>query len=151
MNTVSNCWLLKRKKKQTFWVLHWVHVLCARCPLAWHWSWNFIHKVGNYEKFSWVLPIFFPRKGVWSKPWHFSIKHFFFLIPWDSQAFETIVQFSIKHYPSELFIKLQETANSGEQIFLMSPSPGGLFWSCPLLRLAADMPGACWLQCPVSS
>lgn len=43
------------------------------------------------------------------------------------------MQFLKKHYLSELFIKLQETANSGEQIFLMSLSPGGLFRCRPLL------------------
>ena len=58
------------------------------------------------------------------------------------------MQFLIKHYPSELFIKLQETANSGEQIFLMSSSPGGLFWCHPLFP-SADILGSLWLWLPI--
>ena len=86
-------------------------------------------------------------KGVRSKPSCSFIK-IFFLSPLESQAFEAIVQFLIKHYPSELFIKLQETANSGEQIFLMSSSPTGLFWCHPLFP-SADILGSPWLWLPI--
>ena len=73
-----------------------------------------------------------------------------FLSPSDSQAFDTIVQFLIKHYPSELFIKLQGTANSGEQIFLTFSSPGGLFCTalCSLLQGSWALSGH---GCPVTS
>ena len=100
-----------------------------------------------------MLQIFFPKRkkkkntemgtGVRSKPWCSFIK--IFLSPLESQGFEAIVQFLIKHYPSELFIKLQETANSGEQIFLMSSSPAGLFW-CHPLSPSADI---LWLWLPI--
>ena len=113
-----------------------------------------------------MLQIVFPKrekkkntemgKGVRSKPWCSFIKIFFKPIRvsgdctvfGDFVQFEVIVQFLIKYYPSELFIKLQETANSGEQIFLMSSSPAGPFWCHPLFP-SADILGSLWLWLPI--
>ena len=99
-----------------------------------------------------MLQIFFPKKKKkilrWGRVSGQSLDVLllrFFLSPLESQGFEVIVQFLIKHYPSELFIKLQETANSGEQIFLMSSSPAGLFW-CHPLSPSADI---LWLWLPI--